>query len=40
MKDSWIALIGLCCTLIGAGLGILGFTKSKKRDKREDKVSS
>ncbi|MDU3535750.1 MAG: hypothetical protein E7F55_11905, partial [Clostridium perfringens] len=36
MKDSWIALIGLCSTLIGAGLGILGFTRTKKRDTRED----
>ncbi|MDM0470851.1 hypothetical protein QTH28_01015 [Clostridium perfringens] len=36
MQDSTIALIGLCCTLIGAGLGILGFTRTKKRDTRED----
>ena len=36
MKDSTIALIGLCCTLIGAVLGILGFTRTKNRDTRED----
>lgn len=36
MKDSTIALVGLCCTLIGAVLGILGFTRTKNRDTRED----
>lgn len=36
MQDSTIALIGLCCTLIGAALGILGFTRTKKRDTIED----
>lgn len=36
MQDSTIALIGLCCTILGAGLGILGYTRTKKRDTRED----
>ncbi len=36
MQETIIALIGLCCTLIGVGLGILGFTRTKKRDTRED----
>lgn len=36
MQESTIALIGIVCTLIGAVLGILGFTRTKKRDTIED----
>lgn len=36
MQDSTIALIGLCCTIIGAVIGILGYQRTKKKDNRED----
>ena len=36
MQDSTIALIGLCCTIIGAAIGILGYQRTKKKDTRED----